>query len=332
MQQYTLSIEHQLAKNTTLELNYIGNKGTHLLSRTNINQALAPSAACIAAPATPGCSTLSRQPYPYFSTFINSTASAYSNYNSMNVKFEYRAHSTAITSNFTWAKSLDDKSVAAAIGAQSGGFQGFMDNHRPNLDYGPSEFDVDKRFVTSAVYDLPFGRGKKFLNDANTFTNLAAGGWELNGIYTAQTGFPFSVTATDTGGFLGTSSQRANRLAGTSGFSGSRTQWVDKTAYAQPAQGFYGTSGRNYLRQPGINNFDMALMKNIGFMRERARLQLRLETFNTFNHPQFYPNPALSQYAAGGTTVDTNVNDAAFGKITGASFGRILQLGAKIVF
>jgi hypothetical protein len=332
MQQYTFGIQRQLARNTTFEVNYIGNKGLHLLSRIQINQALAPSAACIAAPTSPGCSALARQPYPYFSTYINSTPTAFSSYNSMNVKFEYRAHSTAITSNFTWAKSMDIHSVAAAIGASSGGFQGFMDNHRPRLDYGPSDFDVDKRFVTSAVYELPVGRGKKMLNSADGAVDRLVGGWELNGIYTAQTGFPFSVTASDVSGFLGTSAQRANRIPGNSSFKGSRSQWVDKTAYAQPALGFYGTSSRNYLRQPGVNNFDTALFKNFLFAHEAVKLQFRLESFNTFNHPQFYPNPALTQYAAGGTTVDVNVNDAAFGKITGASFGRQLQLGAKLVF
>jgi hypothetical protein len=330
-QQYSLSIQRELARNTTLEVNYIGNKGTHLLSRIEINQAADPSAACIAAPTSAGCSTLARQPYPYFSTFIDSTPTAYSNYNSMNVKFEHRAHQTAITSIFTWAKSMDDHSVAGAIGADTGGYQGFMDNHRPNLDYGPSEFDVDKRFVTSVVYDLPFGRGQKFLGNVNGLENALLGGWETNGIYTAQTGFPFSILATDVGGFLGTASQRANKLPGTSGFKGTRLQWVDKTAYSQPALGFYGTSSRDFLRQPGINNFDIGLFKNFAY-HERVHLQLRLETFNTLNHPQFYPNPALSAYAAGGTTVDANVNDASFGKLTGASFGRELQLGGKITF
>jgi Carboxypeptidase regulatory-like domain len=332
MQQYSLSIQRELARNTTFEVNYIGNKGTHLLSRIEINQAEDPSAACIAAPTSPGCSTLARQPYPYFSTFIDSTPTAYSNYNSMNLKFEHRAHQTSITSIFTWAKSMDDKSVAGAIGADAGGYQGYMNNHNPNLDYGPSEFDVDKRFVTSVVYDLPFGRGKRFLGGTGGLTNAVIGGWEVNGIYTAQTGFPFSVLATDISGFLGTASQRANKLPGNSSFKKSRSQWIDKSAYSQPLEGYYGTSSRNYLRQPGINNFDLALFKNLGFLHESAHLQLRLEAFNALNHPQFYPNPALSQYAAGGTTVDTNVNDAAFGQVNGASFGREVQLGAKIVF
>jgi hypothetical protein len=330
VQQYTLSIQRELARNTTFEVNYVGNMGTDLLSRIEINQAQDPSAASIAAPTSPGCSVLARQPYPYFSTFIDSRPNAYSNYHSMNLKFEHRAHQTAVTSIFTWAKSMDNKSVAGAIGSDSGGYQGYMDNNRPGLDYGPSEFDVDKRFVTSVVYNLPFGHGQRFLNNGSGLTDTALGGWELNGVYTAQTGFPFSVLATDVGGFLGTVSQRANKLAGSSSFKKGRSQWVDPTEFAQPLQGYYGTSSRDYLRQPGINNFDIGLFKNAGFFHEKANLQLRLETFNTFNHPQFYPNPALSQYAAGGTTVDANVNDANFGKL--ASFGREVQIGAKIVF
>src|SRR5437879_13636766 len=83
-------------------------------------------------------------------------------YNAMNVKFERRTSSMAITSVYTWAKSLDDKSAAAGIGQgqAAAGWQGFLNNHDPARDYGPSDFSVGQRFVTSFVYQLPVGRGK----------------------------------------------------------------------------------------------------------------------------------------------------------------------------
>jgi hypothetical protein len=82
---------------------------------------------------------------------------------------------------------------------------------------------------------------------------------------------------------------------------------------------------------PGINNWDIGLLKNVPFS-ERANLQLRIETFNTFNHPQFNPDPSTAAFAGGGTTVVNNVNAKNFGKVTGAAPGRIVQLGAKISF
>jgi hypothetical protein len=83
---------------------------------------------------------------------------------------------------------------------------------------------------------------------------------------------------------------------------------------------------------PGINNWDIGILKDFAFT-ERLRLQLRLESFNSFNHPQFYPDPTTSAFAGGGTTVGNNVgNPATFGKITGAAPGRIVQLGGKFIF
>jgi hypothetical protein len=82
---------------------------------------------------------------------------------------------------------------------------------------------------------------------------------------------------------------------------------------------------------PGINNWDIGFFKNFAFT-ERLKLQLRLETFNTFNHPQFYPDPSTSAFAGGGSTVVNNVNATNFGQITAAAPGRILQLGAKLSF
>ena len=267
VQQWSLSVQRELARNTTLEVNYIGNKGTHLLARQNINQSYTPNATCIAAAVANqqngtkipfNCTPIGRYPYPYFSTFINSLWGAYSNYNSANIKVERRTTSMALTAVYTWAKSMDDKSAAAGIGAEGGGYQGFTNNHDPNFDYGPSDFNVDHRFVSSMVYDLPVGRGKHFLSTANSAVNAVAGGWELTGIYTAQTGFPFSVTATDTSGFIGTTSPRAQVIGNPKApFHKGLNQWFNTAAFGQPSIGVYGNSSRNYLRQPGINDFDI---------------------------------------------------------------------------
>ena len=153
-------------RNITLEVNYVGNKGTHLLDRTNIYQPFAASnpALCQADPTAGDCPIGDRRPYANFSAFatLDSHWDGYSNYNAGNVKLERRATHMAFTAVYTWAKSLDDKSAAAGIGATNG-FAGHMNDHNPRADYGPSDFNVGQRFVGSIVYGLPVGREKKYL-------------------------------------------------------------------------------------------------------------------------------------------------------------------------
>ena len=200
-----------MSRNTTLELNYVGNRALHLLNRTNLNTPPplqgAQLAACqaafgagdAAAYSANHCGWQSRKPLPNFGGpgVLNSTWEGYSNYNSGTVKVEHRSSDLTLLALYTYAKSLDDKSAPAGIGASGAGFAGHMDDLNPRLDYAPSDFNVKHRFVTSAVYALPFGRGKRFANGANKLEDLAIGGWQLSVIATFQQGFPFSVTATD---------------------------------------------------------------------------------------------------------------------------------------
>jgi hypothetical protein len=336
MQQWTLSVQRQLARNTSLEVNYIGLKGTHLLDRHNIAQPYAPTnpAACQAVPdPCLGAGYTARLPYPNFTGFyIDSDWHGNSDYNAGNIKLEHRTGQMAITTIFTWAKSLDAKSAAAGLAADGGGYQGFMDNHNMNRDYGPSNFDVDHRFVTSYVYDLPFGRGKHFLGSASKALDYALGGWELTGITTFQTGFPYSIDAQDLSGVLDSQNPRANRVPGISIAPANKTvnTWINTAAFSQPAIGYYGNTGRGILRSPGINNWDLGFFKNFNFTESKT-LQLRFESFNTWNHPNYYV-PLTGPYAGGACNPDCAVQDVSFGALTIAAPGRIIQLGAKFIF
>lgn len=338
VQQYTASIERELFKNTVLDVSYVGNKGTHLLTRTQINQALpmANPAFCDVAAnqATSACAIFSRRPLQNFShsIWIDDQFEGYSNYNAGTVKLERRSSSLAFTGVYTWSKSLDDKSAAAGVGAsQFNGWQGFLNNHNPNADYGRSDFDTGQRFVASMVYDLPVGHGKRFLGSSNRVVNAVAGDWQLSTIFTAQLGFPMSITAGDTFGLLDTFGTNRADVSGSPSGPKTLQQWFNTGAFKQPAANQFGNSGRNIIRMPGINDWDLGLMKNVVF-NERARLQIRLETFNTFNHPNFNPDPSVPSFSGGASTVVNNVNNPAFGQITGAAPGRIVQLGAKLIF
>jgi hypothetical protein len=315
VQQWSLGIQREVFRNTIAEVNYIGTKGTDLLMRRNIAQALPYD------PANP-LPVAARKPYPNFVVYIDSDFSGTSNYHSLNTKLERHTNSLVATLVYTWAKSTDNKSAAAGIGASAfNGWQGLLDNSRPELDRGRSDFDVDHRLVGSFVYNLPFGKGERFASNATGVKNALVGGWQVNGILTLQRGFPITITAADAGGLNDSFGTNRADLVGDpypSGFDKSIDAWFNTAAFAQPAPGFFGTVGRNTLRGPGINNLDFALFKNFDLVRG-SRLQFRFESFNAFNHAQFNA-PVV------------NVADTRFGRILSARPGRINQLGVKLLF
>jgi hypothetical protein len=344
VQQWSLSVQRDLGWNTTLELNYVGNKGTHLLDRSNVNQPIPVSnPAFCNNPAnlnSGDCPANSRKPYSHFSGTItlDSLWQGYSNYNAANVTLNHHGRDLAFLTVYTWAKSLDDKSAAAGIGATNG-FSGHLNDRNPAQDYGRSDFDVNHRFVNSVIYQLPFGRGKSHLSDASRVMDLAVGGWQLSAVTTFQKGFPFSPHTNDPFFLLTAFNARPNIVAGcnpNSGFQKSSTEWFNTTCFSQPLAGSFGNAGRNILRGPGINNWDITLAKTFNFT-ERVGLQLRVETFNTFNHTQFGVDPgsALAASSGPGTgAVSDNFQDPTgrFGQIVNARTARQVQLGARLTF
>ena len=320
VQQWSLGVQRELIKNTTLELNYIGSKGTHLLMRRNIAQARTPAnpAVCAATPTVGDCPVANRKPFVNFGVYIDSDWSGNSSYNAFNAKIEHRSNSFLFTAVYTFAKSIDSKSAAAGIGNDVAGWQGFLNNADIRRDRGRSEFDVDHRLVSSFVYELPIGRGKKFGGGMNKAADLVIGGWQINGIATFQSGFPLTVTAADAGGLNDTFGTNRADLVGTAKLNKTFDQWFTTAAFKQPAAGFLGASGRSILRAPGINNWDTGLFKNFA-ITEKLNFQFRFESFNAFNHTQW------------GVPV-RSVADPNFGKILSTRAARINQLGAKIVW
>ena len=329
-------------------MNYIGTHSVHLLDRHDIAQANSiPASSLSFCQATDSagnyinitqapCTVASRLPYPNFNGFyIDSDWHGYSHYNAMNVKFEHRAGDLAVTSIFTWAKSMDDKSAAAGVGATGTGYQGFMDNHHPSLDYGPSDFDVDHRFVASYVYQLPIGRGKKLAGGVSRAANLLVGGWEITGITTFQTGFPYGISANDIASIYETVAQRGSYIPGCDIHGGltAKFQRLNPACFTTPALGTYGDTKRNFLRQPGINNWDMGFGKNL-FLGERFKFAIHVDTFNTFNHHQYAGDVGalITGGSGGNNTISNTVGASNFGLITGASSSRIVQLSGKLTF
>jgi hypothetical protein len=145
------------------------------------------------------------------------------------------------------------------------------------------------------------------------------GGWQLNGIYTWQRGFPITITAADLGGLNDTfGTNRADLVGDPKDGERSVARWFNTAAFRQPAAGSLGNLGRNTERGPGVNNVDLALFKNFS-LTHGMRLQFRLESFNALNHTQF-------------NNVSTNLSARNFGVVTSARAARINQLGLKLLF
>ena len=313
MQQWSLGVQRELVPRTSLEVNYIGTHGSNLLMRRNIAQAF------LFDPSNPQ-SVAARKPFPNFATYIDSEWSGRSSYNALNTKIEHRGVGAILTFAYTYAKSTDSKSAAAGIGASGfNGWQGFLDNHDPERDYGLSDFDVDHRLVGSFVYNLPFGSGEKFAGDATGVKNAVVGGWQVNGIYTWQRGFPITITAADLGGLNDTSAPTGPNLVGDPS-TGDRTvdRWFNTAAFAQPAPGALGDLGRNTERGPGVNNLDLALFKNFPI---------------TSTSPAAVPAGVVQRaepYAVRECVDEPRRGN--FGVVTSARPARINQLGLKVIF
>ena len=184
--------------------------------------------------------------------------------------------------------------------------------------------------ATRIVYLRPW---QEVGGNVNRLADTAIGGWELTGIGTFQQGFPFSVLATDLYGLL-----RHAQPAGQcqrqpqGGFTKGTSEWFNTSVFSQPLAGVFGNSGRNILNEPGISNWDMGLVKYFN-LTSRIKLQLRVETFNTFNHTQWGVDPATQGGSGPGTSAEVNnVNSGNFGALTSARPPRVIQLGGKITF
>jgi hypothetical protein len=173
--------------------------------------------------------------------------------------------------------------------------------------------------VVSYVYDLPFGKGRKFFGGVTRNMDRLIGGWQLAGITQALSGSPFTPTFTTS--VVGALGGRPNTVVGQELYPSDRSlnRYFNPTAFAVPADFKWGTASYNMLWGPGQQNWDASLVKNL-HLTERALLQVRMEAFSAFNHPIF-ANPAA---------VITNTSTV--GRISSSTGERTVQLGAKILF
>jgi outer membrane receptor protein involved in Fe transport len=302
MQQWNFTMERQLSSSTVLRAAYVGSRGNHL--NLNINENVAFPG--------PG-SVISREPYPTVASISAWEPRGPSSYNGLQLSAEKRfSAGFSFLGAYTYSKSLDE----GAGGNSSSGESRINIQNPRNLaaDYGLSNFDYKHRFTLSAIYDLPFGHGRRFLSNANAFENALAGGWQATSIVTLQSGAPFSVSLATPTANTGTFT-RPNRVCDGNLPSSQQSisEWYDIKCFAAPPPYTFGNTGRNVLIGPGLATWDLGADKDFR-LTERFGLQFRSEFFNVLNHANFgLPNGSIGSTSAGTvTSVITNARQIQF--------------------
>jgi len=271
VQSWNLNVQQQVRRNLGIMIGYFGSKGTHLEVDRNINQPavlgsfVAGSKPFIALSASsqflPG-KTLSNR-------ITERDSNSNSNYNALWVSANQRlAHGLQFNASYTFSHSIDDVSRNN---------EGIVVQDSTNIfnSRGSSDFDARHRFVTNAIFDLPF-KGNRLVS-----------GWKLAPIVVVQSGNPFNVVLA-TANTTGAGNTIRPNLVAPVHISGNPAQWITNamTAFTVPATNSFGNLGRNVFYGPGFTNFDLALIKNTK-ITETINLQFRADAFDLFNHPNF---------------------------------------------
>jgi hypothetical protein len=266
VQQWNLTYQLQATKDMVFEVGYVGTKGTKLPQPVDLNTQVGAG----------------RPLVPAFFQLANFQTSDNSNYQALQVSANKRMGAgLSFLASYTWSHAIDGGSIPVNFLNPSSEAIFPEDKNNLRLDRGNSAFDARHRFIVSALYELPF------LKSRDGFIGKAFGNWQINGILTLQTGFPFTLIDTSDPNHDGEATDRPNQIGNPFG-PGTRTpqMWFNPAAFVHPPPGTDGTLGRNSLTGPGINNVDFSLFKNF-LITERKNLQFRTEFFNLFNHPNF---------------------------------------------
>jgi|HubBroStandDraft_1064217.scaffolds.fasta_scaffold00129_35 hypothetical protein len=323
-EQYMFSIERQLGNNTVFSASYVGNQSHRLLVLVESNPG--NPALCLS---TPGCGpfkeTESGTRGPLGSSFgsdTNQSTIGNSNYNALELSLRHTSKRLQLFASYTFSKSMDQSSN---VGEE-------VNPTNPALSYALSAFDVKHNFVVSYAYDLPFDH---LFGVSNNWTK----GWAISGITHFSSGFPVTLLNYGDNSLLGAEPNGINNYGvdepqytpgplelnpnprnGQPYFNTSLFGCTSAGCSPQPL-GQPGNAKRRFFYGPGMDNYDMALLKTVR-LTEQKSLQFRFEGFNVFNHAQFY----------GPASVNGNINSSSFGDVVSAATPRLMQAAIKLLF
>jgi hypothetical protein len=306
--QWNFAVQRALPLSFVIDVAYVGNHGVRTPAAVNLN-----------AGQIVGAGSKGQPQYPRTADTTQNFVGFSSTYNALQVKLD-RAFVTSllITTSFSWSKAMD---------FQSGDDGGLVFNVNKERNYARADFDRTLNYVQSYIYQLPFGHGKRFL--ADNFAGKIIGGWQVSGILSARTGTPLTITANNSLN-LPVSTQTADQIAPIQILHGINVgnPWFSKDSFMTPVGQVWGTMGRNVFSGPSLFALNVSLIRRIR-IQERYELQLRADSLNVTNTPQFN-NP------------ETNMTKANFGYITGTlssgtgvngtGGGRVVTGGVKLTF
>ncbi len=317
VQQWGLQLQTELPAGFILDTGYIGYHGYHQFYRDGEN---------LINPLT------GQRPLPGFGPIDNKSAVGDNHFDGWQTSLQRQFRSgVSFTANYMWSHAIND-------GSNGGGEGDYPQNNACRVcEIASSDFDVRHTFTANTVYNLPFGKGRQYLNGGGRLSDFFLGGWQFSGLGTFRSGNPVNIfmerpaSALPDGNSVlnGTSFQRPNYNGGISivPTNQSINNWINPLAFSTPANGTYGNAGRNLARGPAFWQADMALVKNFP-IHERFSIDFRAEAFNIFNRAQFGdPNGDFSSPSFGQIT--TTVNN---GSITGGGTPREFQFSLRLRF
>lgn len=324
MQQYNVNVQHELGGGFLLETGYVGTLGRKLLNFLDLNQ---PFVVPVNGQPPSEANLDERRPFPGYGDIFQSSSWANSNYSGLATSVNKRfSNGYTFLTGYTWSKCEDDASQFHSGGGS------VIDPFVPQNEYnraaerGLCAFDVSHRFTFAGSMELPFGSGKRFLNNKSV-SNKLVGGWRMSPVVVLSHGVPLTVRDNSDPCLTRIpffASCRPNRVGDPNLDNPSPDDWINKAAFQTQPAGTFGNAGRGILFADGTENFDLNFAKVTG-ITEETNLEFRAEFYNLFNHAQFGV-PDLD-YSAG--------NNPNFGKIfSTARFSnpREIQFGLKLYF
>ncbi|HLH02593.1 MAG TPA: carboxypeptidase-like regulatory domain-containing protein [Bryobacteraceae bacterium] len=323
---WTFKVQQEIAPNTALSVGYAGSHGYHEILSLDANEPF-PSFTANGSVYYPQNAVLAN---PKLANTTSWFSEGVSSFNALEIDLTRRfTNGLQLRGAYTFSKSLDDGTAwNSSVASNAPGFVMFPLN--PKWDYGLSTTDVRHLATINGTYELPLGRGKKFLGGVEGWRDKLASGWSISAIESVQSGLPFTpqlgYNPTNNG-----DSRNPIRPSWNPAFTGnlmlgSPNLYFDPNAFVSPASGTYGNVGRDTLIGPGIVSLDASLLKNTS-ITERVRLQFRAEFFNALNHVNFStPNPVVF-------TAANSAPSPTAGVITATSTtSRQVQFGLKLLF
>ncbi|MGA7925344.1 MAG: carboxypeptidase-like regulatory domain-containing protein [Candidatus Sulfotelmatobacter sp.] len=293
-QQWNLEIQRQMGANLALSVGYVGSHNTRVSSTGLWNTATSPGG-------TP--------PFPWYQgTPFYSTSTGNAEYNALQVKLERRfARSFQYLVSYTWSKSIDLGSSGffdVENGPGAGGDSNLQNYYDPRGSRGVSAYNIPQFLSMTGIWDLPFGRGKRYLNHG--VANQVVGNWQVNGLVQLRSGQPYNLAVSGDVANIGNTNSfwnyaRPNIVGDPNPGHPTVAEWFNPNAFAVPVDS-YGDFGRNVLRSPAVYNADFSVFKNFP-IGERYLISFRAEFFNIFNIQNYgVPNTLIGAAGAGQIT------------------------------